>query len=469
MSDSVVPGITSESELEAVASESESSAPEPWGTLEERITAETESRADRVEQLMARAEALFSAESWVHIGPLVRRQLDTPQWGNEAETKNPYHHHEGIFMDRHLGAILQAVEVTAAGQIPVELNKEDYGWLQLLVSQNLELLGRYAFLHDISKPDTLRLTMVAPFAASVGGQRYEATTGAVASALQASVPGPVAAALDKTKVWPMGKTTQVVEYTWEEWQAQLPEALRSDGEPVSPTAMATYLREQRIMQISYYHQGKQRGEGKMHGKVGAERVSDLGLSAEDVPPFILTAIEKHEVAYQFSGIKIGTFQRHLGSLTDEELRFALTASFLDTMGSLGSDGKADLSAVRALFDSAHNFQVIRDAEAIVRANFTGDSKKLESQLTEFRDGTTRIELTAEALGAMLREKSRASVYNLVRLGELLQAQVEAGALTPEQSHVVQQAVTKQKVGELGRALGQAMSVVRPLLVQAEER
>lgn len=431
MSDAMVPGMTPDLLLEAAQLE-EAAQTKEWRSQPERIAAETATRPERIEQMMAKAQTLFSPESWEQIAPLIRRQLDTPQWGNEQELNKlnkEYHHHEGVFMDRHLEGILNAVDATAEGQLPSALHEQDRVWLQELARSNKELLQRYALIHDIAKPDTLRIVSM-----DQGGQQT------------------------------------ISELSWDAWQASLPAHLQSGGdEPVSPQAMADYLTEQNVIQISYFQQGKDKGEGKQHGNVGADRVEAFGLAAADVPPFILQAIRKHEVAYQFHSIKVDTFEKHLGSLSEEELKLALAASFLDTMGSRLADGTVDLNAVRALFDSAHNARTIRAAEAIVRLDFTGDPKKLELQLGELRKSTRRIEKAVNNIAAELREKSRPTTYNLTRLNELLETQVIAGTLSAEQSHAVTQAVAEKRLSDLGRVLGKTMSVIKPILAEAEEK
>lgn len=98
---------------------------------------------------------------------------------------------------------------------------------------------------------------------------------------------------------------QKKEVTWEEWQSGLPPEAKTD-----PRAMKEYCDRQNIESISCYHKDAK------HGESGAEKLKPLQEKLA-VPPKLLTAIEKHEVAYQFSKVDTKAYEKHLGSLSEE--------------------------------------------------------------------------------------------------------------------------------------------------------
>jgi len=93
--------------------------------------------------------------------------------------------------------------------------------------------------------------------------------------------------------------------SWDEWQAFVQAAEDPDDLGLS--------------KVSY----------KGHSKLGVKQAEDLGFD----DPLILGAVEKHMVAVGMTGINSDVYDRHFAGLDNDKVAFAITANYLDLMGS----------------------------------------------------------------------------------------------------------------------------------------
>lgn len=213
------------------------------------------------------------------------------------------HHNEGPTMEAHIERIVEALYAIRDGQFPKEIDSETRDIIYGLVSEGVEgkevnpTLIDYAFLHDISKPDCLILKIE-------------------------------------------GKS---VEVTWGQWQK-----IAEEGRPYR-------FRGGEISSIGYYHSSE--GELGTHGKKGANFLKDRGVPRES-----LAAIGMHEIAYQFQSRAAKNFRKHFADagFTDREAAFILTASYIDTVASLGPDGKPDLRNFLNLIAARKNYLLVKE-------------------------------------------------------------------------------------------------------------
>ncbi|MCI0479051.1 hypothetical protein L0Y59_00700, partial [Candidatus Uhrbacteria bacterium] len=284
---------------------------------EERAKQESASRPERLERLRGMVDELFPGPDRAELRAHIVRSFDVPQWGD--------YHNEGVLMDTHLAAILDAFDGIERGEFPEGIPEADRARMRDVAARHHDDLRRYAFLHDISKPDLLRMEKLPK-----EGEK-------------------------KGEVW---------EGALEEWYAEagVPEQARKD-----PAMLSAWLASQGLKGISYYHAGvEMKAAGRTtdkakHGEAGKDKLTALGDTG--VPPSILDAIASHEIAYQFEGVKPDAYRKHFDALPDETRTLALLASLTDTMGSWRTDGKPSLRNFRDLLDSKHNAETIAELEA----------------------------------------------------------------------------------------------------------
>lgn len=336
-------------------------------------------------------------EKFPELSDKIRASLETPQLGE--------HHNEGSKMDSHLSLILKTLESIRDGQFHESLQDVDtQEVLESIVTQQDEhnpeksiinpALIEYTFLHDIAKPDCLTL---------------------------------------KTEGEKKG-----VEITWDQW-----EKIAAGGEPYQ-------LEGKSVTSISYFHPSE--GPAGQHGNKGAEMLKDKGVSPE-----IIMAISKHEVAYQFAKINAATYEEHLvkPGFTDEQQKFILAASYIDTMASLGPDGKAEVGNFANLVKSRNNYLLIKqytDKGVAFRENEITALKKQDRILT-----VEDIEKIAP----------REEKYDLAVFGEKLDALITGGQISAEEKDQILSIVSSQPK-DLGKKFGPKMKLIKPLLEQSKE-
>lgn len=181
------------------------------------------------------------------------------------------------------------------------------------------------------------------------------------------------------------------------------------------------------------------------------------LKDQGVPPEILIAISKHEVAYQFVKINAATYEEHfiVPGFTEDQQKFILAASYIDTMASLLPNGKADVGNFLNLINSRNNYLLIKkclDQGMKFRENELMALKKQDKVLT--REDVEKKSLKEEK-------------YNLSVLGEKLDTIVKAGHITFEEKDAILSIISTQP-NELGRRFGPKMRFIKPLLEQSEE-
>lgn len=397
--------------------------------LEERVKQEAGTRAERVQRLTQQIETLFPGERLQSLRERITRSFEVPQCGE--------HHNEGMYMDTHLDLIGNNLENMRAGQFSAEMPEDVRSLLQTVATEHQETLARYAFLHDISKMDCLMI-------------KYE----------------------DGKAITP----------TWEEWQTMLPDDLQKQPDP---ERFAAFAQAQKIKSIGYYWPeemakgvgGKKQvtREGKKHGQEGADLLRKLGDVG--VAQAVLTAIEKHEVAFNFANASSETYQRHFGSLTDEERGLALVASYSDTVSSFAASGKPDLSNFLHVLDARHNYtllQVINADIEIADMQKRGelDGEKVKSVMERIRKIADRVPETVQELIVRIKHECLPTQYDLGLLEQKLSALVAVGTLSEAQKNQMLDMVAAGQVRsiskELGKALGRQMQVVYEAL-QASEK
>ncbi len=332
------------------------------------------------------------------------------------------HHNEGVFMDSHLDNILQNIDRLAAGQIPEDLPADVQEMLRRIATpENRLLLKKYVFLHDIDKVNSLNVT-------------YS----------------------DGRKDSP----------SWEEWKKVVPQEIQDD-----PVAMDTWMTSQGVASIGYYG----------HEKMGADSVRPAA-DALGVPAFVVTAIEKHGVAYSFSELKLETFQKHFGALSREEMEWAVTASFLDSSASLGTDGKPELTEFLNMCAAIHNHFLLIDLERKIHSGEPEvtdlDPKKMSKRLDALRKSSVRIEDSLTELVTRLASECRWSRYDSERLkAKLLHIQtvLQPPELTNEvvagilQSFELNGRINEDQMKSWRRKLGAANQFVAAALTESEIR
>ncbi len=273
----------------------------------ERIKTEKEERSERLEKLNAEVERLFSGEEFQGLREKITRSFNVPQWGE--------YHNEGILMDTHLNRMIEVIEGFGRGESGEALPEATRTSFEGLVSTYGDTLKKYVFLHDIGKPDLLRIQWN-PKEGEKKGRAWEGNLEELGSELGLS-------------------------------QEEL-----SD-----PSRMAEFFSSQDIKGVSYYHQGIENENGRKtesakHGEHGAEHVGDEYEGV--VEPEILKAIELHEAAYQFEKVKPDTYKKLFGELGEEHKQLALFASYIDTAASFREDGAPNLSNFGFLLTSKSN-------------------------------------------------------------------------------------------------------------------
>jgi hypothetical protein len=384
--------------------------------------AEQASRPARLEKMRADVERLFPGAELQRLRTEIERSFHVPQWGE--------HHNEGMLMDTHFEAILSALEGIRQGNMPEFFPASLREEFQQTVAANADALQRYVFLHDLSKADDLRMQTL-PTDKDPKGMAWEGTL--------------------------------------EEWYAeqQIPEDVRTN-----PVALAEWLKERKVKGLSYYHQGMElpefgrKTETSQHGEDGAAKLTAMGY--DGVSPAVLTAIANHEVAFQFTKVKPETYEKYFATMTQEERNLALVASYIDTMGSFGVDGKPDLSNFEALLISKMNAEKIATLKRDV-TNIQGlDQKKVEAFFLALRKQESAIE-TSEKLLDRCKRECKTSSYNLDALKSNLAEVVSKGELEQGLADQVLELIQSGRVKEIGKIAGKKMQIINPVLKASEEK
>ncbi|MFH1314865.1 MAG: hypothetical protein ABIH67_00530 [Candidatus Uhrbacteria bacterium] len=119
--------------------------------------------------------------------------------------------------------------------------------------------------------------------------------------------------------------------TWEEWQA-----FASDVKDISDLG---------VTKVSY----------KGHAELGVAQAKDLGFD----DPLVLDAVDKHMVSMAMTGISSDIYDRHFAGLNQDEIAFALTANYLDLMGSKRGEFIDPLAEFKNFIASKEKSETIR--------------------------------------------------------------------------------------------------------------
>jgi len=176
------------------------------------------------------------------------------------------------------------------------------------------------------------------------------------------------------------------------------------------------------------------------------------LKDKGVPLEIIIAISKHEMAYQFGKINAATYEEHFvkPGFSEDQQKFILVASYIDTMASLGPDGKPNLGNFANLIKSRDNFLLIKrytDRGIAFRENELVALKKQDKVL-----------ITEDVEKIMPRDEK----YNLLAFGEKLDTLVSSGQISVKEKEQIISIVSSEPK-ELGKKFGPKMRFIKPLL------
>ncbi len=319
----------------------------------------------------------------------ILRSLQTPQLGE--------YHNEGPRMDAHIDRMLATLDDIASGAFPATIDAQSRALIREAATEEdpanpakrrvKEDLVDYTFLHDIAKPDSMTLKIE-------GGDKG-------------------------------------IEITWEQWLV-----IESRGEP---WRVIIDGEERPITSISYYHQSER--DAGQHGAKGAMQLAeDASIAAP-----IRQAIASHEVAYQFAKVGVIPYETHIAVCSPEEQALIIAGSYVDTMGSVCTNGRTDLGNFLNLLQSRRNHLVIQDAlrgGAIVPENKLGELKKRTAPLSA-------SDVLAVAEKPFDMEKFKTVIVKLVAAGELTVSESVAA---------LDAAKTDPKL--IGTALGPKMRILK---------
>ena len=388
-----------------------------------RIEAETErdTRHERIEKLEQDVERLFAGERLAELRADIRRSFDVPQWGE--------YHNEGMLMDRHLEEILSSIDDLARGEGAEEVPQDVHDAMRELAAQNPDALRRYTYLHDIAKPDCMTV-------------KYD-------------------------------DEQEDEEVEWSEWQQRLADA-GLDTENPDPVALKQFCRDNGIVSISYFQKSK--GEDGKHGPVGAERARSYEGAAE-LPAELITAVEKHEAAFQFPKVSAKTAEKLTADLSEEAITWLMTASYIDTAASVRSEGGLDFTNFRNMVDSIHNVRVLQEAHAALEPDGNTaeglDPEKVQKKLAEMRKSERRLGDPETEL-EQARKECRVDTYDRDTLQGQLSALVEGNVITDEQKQQIAETVDEETgvldataLKSLRKELGKANKQVQAALEEAK--
>lgn len=369
---------------------------------------EARERGERLERLRAKVEGLFQGEALAGLRAEILESFDVPQFGE--------HHNEGMCMDTHLDLILDNIAAIRAGEFPDALREDVRATMRSVADAYGETLERYAFLHDLSKKDCLTVRK-----------------------------------LDGTSEEP----------TWSAWKAGF-----SDGAHGDPVAVRKRCKADGVKSIGYFQVGNGKDGRKQHG-LAARQALEGREEEVGVPTSVLTAIEKHEVAYQFTKPAARKYKEHLGGLSPEERDLALVASYVDTSASLRKDGRPDLSNFMTLVGSKRNFETIAEAERRLAADTGLDRRKVQTAIAKLMDLERGIEEGLDALVARLSKECAPTSYDPAKLEENFAALVRASVISEEEKAFVVASLAAGDLSAVGRRFGKRMAAVTPALKASE--
>ncbi len=388
---------------------------------------ESDSRAARIESLRTKMTKLFPNPEQDRLWEEIDASFDVPQVGD--------YHNEGMLMDTHLDTIIKNVAAIAEGSFewPDEIPESTRRVLENTIKKNREAVARYTFLHDLAKKDTLRLTI--------------------------------------SEQTPEGPKNEDVAYTWAEWQALVPEDVRHN-----PVKLLEFMQGQdqtrKIVGISYFHQtgdktpsGGKVAEGRKHGESGSEAIRALGETSVD--ELTLKAIANHEVAYSFSAPNVDTYNKYFGGLSPDERDMVMTASFIDTMGTVRLDGKPDISNFLALAISRGNAEALERMSQALTSNEKLEKKKVETALLNLKKAGKPINEAAEL--ARLEKECRPTEYDAGKLDEMLNELVIKNTLTADEAKEIAELLLANNQAELGKKYGRKMKDIRAVMTASEKK
>jgi hypothetical protein len=377
--------------------------------LDAQAETEKRERPARLERLHQQVERLFPGEALAGLRADIKQSFNVPQFGE--------YHNEGMYMDTHLERILDTIEDVSQGTFPAGIPEETKQLLRETVATQRETLERYTFLHDISKKDTIAVRF-----------------------------------LDKSKA--------TLEPSWDEWQAMIPKEAAND-----PVALRAWCKKQGMRGISYFHESK----NLQHGSVGAELLERLSQTTDiKVAKSVLIAIDKHEVAYLFTRPNAKTFGEHLGALSPDERRMAITASYVDQMSSLRRNGQPETQNFIALADSEHNFDVVLSVEKTLLSKPGLEPNKIQNLLARVRNSDTRITEDVQSIVTRIEKEVKPKQYDQEKLQVNLEALVNSNQINDEERIAILDAVSSKDLSIISKRFGKRARLIVEALRASEQ-
>lgn len=381
----------------------------PVDVLEVRAQKEAAERPERLKRLREKTETLFPGEAFAPVRAAIEESFRVPQVGQ--------YHNEGMFMDAHLALALRNIEEIARGNFPNGTPEDAKPMMKKVVEESKELLEKYVLLHDIAKKDCLTVAFA------------DGTSRA---------------------------------FTWDEWNAFTSEEVKEN-----PVAFRAFCSAKGIEDVSYFQATEKRGESsKAHGPEGRRMLENLRVEL-GVPLSVLTAIEKHEVGFQFNAVSAKTYKNHLSGLAPEDRALAVVASYLDTSASLRENGEPDLNNVSFLFDSKHNFEMIEETEKRILGNGEFDQKKAQKFFAGLYGADRRFDEPLDGFITRAEKACRPTEYDIAKVKNGFLPLVTDGTLSQIEADEIADAIERKDVASVGRKFGKKMSKISPVLRASE--
>ena len=340
----------------------------------EQLDLEDRARPARLEDMRERVEAYFAGDKLADLRAKIMHSLDVPQLGQ--------YHCEGMYMDTHIARILYAIDEVSEGRLASQIPHSIRNAMIDLASERRFHVERYALLHDLEKASCLTI-------------KY----------------------LD-------GRSE---EKDLKSFLATMPEASRG-----VPSKTYEFCKSSGIESISYYHKSTER----LHGPEAEIKLRREPALQGVLPDELLTAIGKHEVAYQFSRISAQALEKHFGGITQEGKIWVLLANYIDLMGSLQPNQEPDMAPFFALAHSLNNANQVEYCRNLLGRDPDIDQKELQKKLQGLMQQDKPIVGTREDLSGRLALECKIKRYSREKMLTVLNVLVADSTLTEDQRNQV---------------------------------
>jgi len=386
------------------------------------------------ERLSKLIEQLFDSET---LQALIRKGMNVPQKGA--------HHNESILMHGHIDLIIQSIDEltneTPTYEESISENAKQH-IKNIAHSENLKdrmakkaSLQRYALLHDLCKQDLLRIT------------RTESPEDQTSD----STPNPEQINLD-------------------EFMERVINASFNTEQIYSAETVEKYMDTEQIEKIGYFH--KEEGKARVnHGAAAVTKIKkDFHELTQHLDPDIFVAIDHHEQAHNFDQIHTGLAHKKFEQLTNKQIDWLVTASYIDTCGSIPIDkATPDLSEfnnlVSAIANCKHIYKAIEliQKHALYTASEKEETKAINGYIKTINNTKQAIDL--EKAWSYLSLKILNPVYKIKEF----QNAVTKSELSDAHKALVLDIINADsstnmpKLKQLGRQLKAEYADIRPVL------